>query len=559
MGKLGQLLDRAIYEVAPRLGSRRLAARARWQFAQKVNDRLEQRFSHWEAADNDRTRAGRFMSSRLSPDSALEQEQDTIRDRARELYRSDPIAASFIDGRVNNIIGRGIRAQARIKADEAEQISEEQARKLNRALNNDFRRWAKRAGKFGESLYSLQRLAQRTWDLDGEVFVHFTAVRDPMRPIPLALEVIDPERVETPPQEAGNPNIRLGIERDDDGNIVAYWVRNSQPHDTKSNDYSYTRVDAFSKNGLPEMVHCFEKLFPGQSRGIPVLTPVIGKLKDRHDYDETVMISEQAAACYTAFVKGDSDPEDLAAATASETTSTGERLEDMVPGTIQYLGKDQDITFGNPNRPSGTFAAYMEYHNRCIAAGTGYPYELLMKDWTGLSYAAGRLSLIDGRVSFSCRQALLDEQLLCATWHHFTLNSVLHGAASELVDPVAYRAAPSIYTEHAWIPPGQPWIDPNKEVQSAALTVESNLGTLSAELASRGLDLEETLDTRQLEVQMLVDRGLPANMPQMNRDFAEEAGDEESNGAPAKTKTSAAGETAQKSPRANKQRAGRTK
>jgi lambda family phage portal protein len=445
--RFAETIDRAIFAVAPQWGARRIAARRNFAVAARFRDRaeriLEERFAHWEGADDDdRTRANRFMRSGLSTDAALDEELETLRERSGELYRSDPFAHSFIEGRVSNIVGRGIRSQPRIRANKRSltPITKKAARKMNRALKEDYRRWERHAGVYGESLAVLQRMVQRNWDIDGEVLIHFTNQSQPSKSIPLAIEVISADRLESPHGAGSDPNISMGVERDPvTKQVVAYHIRTHQPGDPLDRN-KIERVPAFFPNGLPRMVHCFEKMLPGQSRGWPRMVAAIGKLKDRHDYDETTMISEQVAACHTAFVKtGETDPEQMAAGGASETLSTGERIENLEPGTVTYLRDGQEITFGNPNRPSGTFGPFMEHHERAICAALNYPYELLTKNWTGLSYSAGRLSLIDGRIAFGCQQALLVEQFLGPLWNHLVTQSVLFGSLGEYVAALDYR------------------------------------------------------------------------------------------------------------------------
>jgi len=567
-------IDRAILAVAPQWGARRIMARRNFAVATRIRERaeraLEARLSHWEGADeDDRTRAQRFMRSGLSTDAALDEELDTLRERSGELYRSDPFAHSFIEGRVSNIVGRGIRSQPRIRQNKRAltPITKKTARKMNRALKEDSRRWARHAGVHGESLAVLQRMVQRNWDIDGEVLVHFTNQSHSSKPIPLAIEVISADRLESPHGAGSDPNITMGVERDPvTKQIVAYHIRTHQPGDPLDRN-KIERVPAFYPNGLPRMVHCFERMLPGQSRGWPRMAAAIGKLKDRHDYDETTMIAEQVAACHTAFVEtGETDPEQMAAGGASTTLPTGERIEDLEPGTVTYLRDGQKMTFGNPNRPSGTFAPFMEHHERAICAALNYPYELLTKNWVGLSYSGGRLSLIDGRIAFGCQQTLLVEQFLDPLWSHVVTQSVLFGSLGELVDAVDYRSEPWVYTANCWVPPGWPWIDPTKEVAAARDAVEANLETLDGQLAARGLELEETLDQREEEIKMLKKRRMFTSMPQMNRDGIDPEVMNDPNAPPAGAgqkanragnvagrskatgKTTRAGKTAQKTP-----------
>ena len=61
------------------------------------------------------------------------------------------------------------------------------------------------------------------------------------------------------------------------------------------------------------------------------------------------------------------------------------------------------------------------------------------------------------------------------------------------VDPVKYEEHRDHFLQHAWIPPGWPWVDPEKEVNADILAIGAGLTTQTESLASRGRDFDETL------------------------------------------------------------------
>ena len=60
------------------------------------------------------------------------------------------------------------------------------------------------------------------------------------------------------------------------------------------------------------MLHLFDRLRPGQVRGVPWFAPVILKLRDLDEYDDAELVRKKIEACFAAFVTGADDEETLA-------------------------------------------------------------------------------------------------------------------------------------------------------------------------------------------------------------------------------------------------------
>ena len=245
MGRFANLVDDAIFAVAPGSGAKRKATRRRYELSARIGAKLEARFSsgdggarHYgdmdsESAQHDRFRGSNWMASRSL---AIANPNWTWRPsamRCREMYRDDLNANGAIETRVNQIVGLGIRLQPRI-FEVAGLLTAAQAGTLNGQLEQIRNRWETCCGIDGLSLWLIQRQVQRNWDQDGEIFVHLVDVDDAGRPIPLAIELIDAERVETPPEKMGDPYCRMGIQHEPgvNGRVLGYWVRQSNPGDT---------------------------------------------------------------------------------------------------------------------------------------------------------------------------------------------------------------------------------------------------------------------------------------------------------------------------------------
>lgn len=486
--RVGMFVDRLVYAFSPAAGARRMAIRNLWRESEQT---LMQ--STFEGARNDDTRAEAWIGSRLSTDSALEEDLATLRSRSRELYRNDSIGGA-IDGRTNLVVSYGFTPQSEIK-ERPGVVSADDAKRWNLEHEELFKRVAKKICKTGKrSLWQLCRLIENNHGSDGESLTILSDRGSADRPIPLVLEVVDVDRLETPPELAENKRIRLGIECDAEGKIVAYHIRDAHPGDTADVKTTYTRYPA------DRVLHVFESHFAQQSRGLPWLVRSLNRVKDGKDADEAAIIAQQVQACFAAFVTpAPGIPARIAAdAAATGTSSKGHRLQEINPATIHYVDEGGEIKFATPSNGGANFGPFAEWNSRKIAAGMNHPYEMLVKNWTGLSFAGGRLSLTEARLSIRARQQLIIEMWLEEIWRRMVFEAVLCGATT--IPPYLYHQAPWVFEAHSWTPPSWPFaLTPGEEIDAHIKSIDNNLTTKAKVIAELGGDLEEVFEQRKRE------------------------------------------------------------
>lgn len=488
-------LDRAIAFVSPIAGARRMAARAALSAAEMARER----FARIEAAEHSESRGHKWLISRLSPDSQLEIDLQTARDRSRDLYQNDALGG-VVDSKINHIIGTGHTPQARVRVRES--IDESRADMLNMQAEWLYERWAPHADVSGRrSLWQISRLAARHQEFDGESFTLFSDAGSADKPIPLTLQVIDPERVETPAEHAGNPLVRLGIRYDRQGRILSYFIRQTHPGDTKEQNLKYDEVPA------DRVLHVFEPWFTGQSRGLPGMVRALQRAKDAKDYDDSQILKAQVEACFAAFVEQPIASYDAAAAAATGAAASGRPLEDLVPGTIRYLNPGEKISFGAPTAPGGGFTGFMEWCYGRIAAAISWPYEMVTRRWNGLSFAAGRLVLTEAKLTTEVGQRLMREQWFSRVWNRMFEEGVIVGEID--ISPAEYSADPHSFNRHAWIAPKWEYaLNPGEEVDADLAEIEGGLATVEEKLGKRGHDLETFIAARAREKRLLAEAGV---------------------------------------------------
>lgn len=483
---IASFIDRAVFAVAPVWGARRIATRKQFEQSERYFSRA------LEAAETDRLREGKWLGSRLSADAFLEEDLETTRIRSRELYRNDFVGGA-IDSRVEHVVGTGFTVQAKIKA-KAGVIDAAQAKIVNEQLEEVYERVEPTACRTRKkSLWQKISLACRTVDSDGECFVVFSDIGTADAVIPLCVEVIDADRVETPPEFISDPSVRMGIKYGTSKEIIGYYVRDSHPNDNKEFGLSYKLVPSW------RVQHIFVEWFAGQSRGLPWMTRALNRAKDGKDLTEAGIIGAQVEQCFAGFVKTKASPV-AAAIGATTSTDVSTRLQDVRPGSITYLNKDDEIVFSSPNK-SNSVGTLQEYNNRTISAALNWPYEMLMKDWRGVSFAGGRIVLNGAKISTKVRQKLIIESLLRPFWHRLVEEAVIVGAVD--IDARLYRDNRHVFNRHVWAGPRWSYaINPAEEVKAVGMALDYNLTTLANELAENQQDLEEVIAQRIIEREM---------------------------------------------------------
>ncbi len=483
---LTELVDSFAYLVSPTWGANRIASRRLFEAATES----ERAFRNaYEGGESDYKRGASWMMSRLSTDAGLSQDLQTMRLRSRELSRNDFLGGA-IDSRVDHAVGKGFTVQARIKPFPG--ASQERVDDINAQLEDI---WEQVAGTLcrtrKRSLWQKTGLVARLIDEDGEAFVVMSATRAGGNPIPLCIEVVDADRVETPPEKISDPRCRMGIQYGADHEIVGYWIRTTHPNDDKEFEVAYDYVEA------RRVCHLFVEVAAGQSRGLPWMNRVLNRAKDGKDLAEAGIIASQIQSCYAAFIKSSSSPVARANGAKTGVTAGGERVQSIKPGSVQYIGSDDDVIFSTPAN-SNMAGSLIEYNNRTIAGGLNWPYEMLLKDWRGVSFAGGRIVLNAAKLSTQARQQLIVECMLKPIWNEFVRQAIQLERVD--IDPRRFMATPYRYNRHSWTPPKWSYsLTPSEEVKAKLDAIDGNIETLSDVLAENQMDFEDVMKTRQKE------------------------------------------------------------
>ncbi|MEG0146636.1 MAG: phage portal protein, partial [Clostridia bacterium] len=306
--------------------------------------------------------------------------------------------------------------------------------------------------------------------------------------------MVEADRVSTPVEyaksfsmnatEGKNPTngnkIYDGVEINADGQIVAYYIRNTYPFQITADKPVWIRVEAIGKKtGMPNILHVMDSERPDQYRGVTYLAQVIEPLLQLRRYTESELMAALIQSFFTAWIKTATDPTQLPInetgsgdidGVSGDNLSKSENDYEMGPGTVLHLQDNEEVVFGNPNIPTTGFESFTKTVCRMIGAALEIPYDVLMKEFNA-SYSASRAALMEAWDAFKMRRTWFVADFCQPVYETWLAEAVAIGrikAPGFFVDP-RIRAA---YCGARWIGPVQGQLDPTKEIKADILAAD---------------------------------------------------------------------------------------
>lgn len=446
-----------------------------------------------------------------------------LRAKSRDLVRNNPLAGGALATIASRVVGTGLSLQSRPDV-EVLGWTDEQADTWRRKVQAEFGLWAEssqvdlaRRGDF----FDLQGLVFRSTLESGDAFTLPVMRESPATPYQLALQVVEADRVGNPSNSADTESIVQGIELDlNTGAPARCFVYNRHPGaDFRGTDlYAGRWVPFQTERATPAILHHLRLLRPGQTRGVPHLTPVIDALKQLGRFTEAELMAAVVAGMYTVFITSDTpeasamlrpDGEEDKAAEAG----LAENEITLGHGAVVGLSPGEKPDTSAPGRPNPSFDPFAMAILRQIGVGLEVPFEVLVKHFTA-SYSAARAALLDAWIFFKGRREWLRKSFCQPVYELWLEEAVALGrvpAPGFFRDPVL-RAA---YCRAEWTGDSPGSLDPEKDVRAWTAAIDGNLTTHErAEMELFGTDWNATTAQKIREHKVLDDAGLIKRAPE---------------------------------------------
>lgn len=420
-------------------------------------------------------RSGGWITPSTSANAEISVSLTKLRDRSRDLVRNNPYASKAMRVLVSNAVGVGINPSIK-----------------NKKILGLWKQSVKEFDADGQlDFYGLQRLIVRTVFESGECLVRFRyrKAEDGLL-VPLQIQVLEPDYIDSNKTEnlRNGGYIQNGIEYDAIGKRVAYWLFKQHPGEVSPimNGIQSSRIDA------KDIIHIYEKLRPGQARGVPIFSSVMMMQNDLDEYEEATLVRKAAEACIAAFVQSD----DEGASIGITSTEDNRRIEELAPGMVEYLSNGESVTFNNPPASTG-YAEYVNNRLHAIAAGIGITYEQMTGDLSQVNYSSIRAGTLDFRREIEQFQWLTFIPMFCervmTTW--LNVAALTHNIKTDI--------------EVEWTTPKWDWVDPVKDVKGEMMELALYLKSFSESSRKRGCDLELVLQEAEKDMKLFEKYNVP--------------------------------------------------
>ncbi len=455
------------------------------------------------ALTNDANRRHWANADGLSADAAASPEvRRILRNRARYEVANNSYARGIVLTLANDLVGTGPRLQLLTDDDAA-----------NERIEREFARWAKATG-LPERLRTM-RMARAE---SGEAFTILAS--NPALPtfVKLDLRLIEADQVTTPDLSVLDADAVDGIVFDRFGNPEEYHVLRGHPGDARSGSLvgfglEYDHVPASS------VVHYFRSDRPGQSRGIPDITPALPLFAQLRRYTLAVIGAAETAADFAGILYTDAP-----ASGEAEAVEPMDAIE-LEARSLLTMPGGWKMAQVQAEQPSTTYAEFKREILSEIARCLNMPFNVAAGNSSGYNYASGRL---DHQTYFKSIR-VEQEHLACVVLDR-VLSAWLREAVlvSDLL-PLRVRTlvAEGATPPHQWFWDGHEHVDPAKEASAQATRLTSHTTTLATEYARQGRDWESELRQRAKETALMAELGLTVERATPTIPIGKEADDGE--------------------------------
>ena len=434
---------------------------------------------------------------------------DSLRAWSRSLVRDNAYAWGVVDTIVSSVVGCGITAQSQIETPEGSDIED-----VNDVRDRIWNEWCEVCDVNGRLSFSeIQALAQREIVEAGEVLIHLVNTpsekyRGIYRPVPLALELIEADRLASDRDtykihsKDGNKVIR-GVELDDLGKPLAYWIYPEHPNGPYATRVIPERIDA------KDILHLYRVDRIGQSRGVSWFAPVMSWLRDLGVYVDNEIQASAVASCFgVAITTNGRSGTGLMPSTDDETSDErGNQFEYLEPAMVVRLQPGESVESINPGRPNSASEPWINLMLRGISVGTGLSYEVVSRNYSGTSYSSSRTSMLEDRRRFRRWQKYLVSHLCNPIWDRFNEQASTAGTDGfpSMSDILADRRGA---TAVEWQTPAWEWVDPQSEQAASDAALTSFQSTYQDELGQRGKHWKNVFYQRAKEEKLKRQLGL---------------------------------------------------
>jgi lambda family phage portal protein len=428
-----------------------------------------------------------FWNANTDFENTASPDRDTMRARARWLHENNAIMANIDATIVRNSVGNGFTFQSKTGKENIDKQIEALWAEFIKPINCD----VTRRQHFGDmqSLILSQRMC------DGEIVIkkHLTGKKNN----PFQIQLIEADRFDVSYKvRVDNSNVLSSV----DG-IELNTLGAPQNYVFREGLMSSVKVPA------SEVIHYFRMDNRAtQYRGLSEYKQAIVDLRNFAGYQTSTLKSARARASVAYAIETTNVGGHIGALTGNK-PEENDPIYDINGVMVHYLNKGEVMHQFDPTIKGTEYGEFVRSCVRLIAVARKVSYELAFRDYSQVNFSSARASFIQDHKRFSNEQWHLVTYVLNPLFEDWLDANVMAGNIKGL-GVTAYFLNKSDFCQPRWIAPAREWVDPLKDINAIQKEYDMGLTNLSDIAASRGKVLEDVINDRIKENEMLKKAGI---------------------------------------------------
>jgi len=501
---MSEILEKIIAQISPT-----------WALQRKIDSQKLSMHGGYQAGSTSSAIFQEFLTTTTDADSSIIWDRERIIARDRDLVRNVPVASAIIKRTCDHAIGdKGLTLHSQIDreflgfSEEKASDWQKQAEYIWRLFSESEESDLERQVNFAEKTY----LTLRSELEGGDCFTLFVDKKRSGSDFNLKLQTLEGEYCSTPNRVKQTDTITEGVEKDSSGAPLNYHFSKFHPGDRSRPGNTWVSRKVFDSRGRRNILHHYDKIRPGQTRGIPVLGPATGKLLQLGRLSDAELMASVINSYYALIIQGPVSDTQIVKKSPNEKNST--RTDDdnltLGPGIIARVQPGSKVEGFDPKRPNINFWEFFKSIVSEIGACVGVPRSLVLMQFDK-SYSASRGEVLLAWMYFLSKRTHIAINLNQPTYEAVMDEAVTKGmiSAPGYFNDFRIRRAFLGSPFNQWTGPTRPAIDELKEAK--ALEVFHNMQAQSLKeiiTKTTGKDFERVHDQLVREHKLRVKDGL---------------------------------------------------
>ena len=469
----------------------------RWALKRRQADSLKRFYD----AGTPSNQFKRVPGGNSSADAVVQQANISLRQIGRYLDENEPLAHGILDTLEKKVVGTGLELRPMVKSSTGK--IQERLNKRIASLWWDFCQSPEVTREL--TMDEVQRVSFRSMCRDGEMLAQHVVGDTRIRPtgdVYYAVELLEADYLpfNTFVTSGTRQEIISSVEKNQWGQPIAYHLYKTHPG-SATGGYM-PQQDLETKRVLAEdMIHLKYTTRIRQTRGVPILAPILRLMESIKDYKESETVAARVNAALTAFITKSTD---FAGATGTDS----ERQYEMNPGMIYNdLLPGENVSMIKADRPNPELTNFLNILMKSASSGTHTSYSDISKDYSG-TYSSQRQEMVSQKIDYDLLRGKFINDFMNPIYRKFLEVAQLQGL---LRIPQSVDMQTLLSPE--WSSPAQPWIDPKKEADAWIAMHDAGLMSKSEIVGSRGQDLNKLYTELALEKEIEEQLGLIEDPP----------------------------------------------